>query len=363
MLRITHPVPETEEVEELFHKIQNDKLETPYTWEVELSTRGNKKEVWDELIASGKVGYMALLRNLRNIIKCGANLEPVLTKLSDPEQIRRSRQLPFRFYSAYRTLTNDFLMTPEIHRALESALTLSIDNMEPIPGRSLIAVDISGSMSAPVSEKSDVRCSDIASLLGAMAGRLCEDATVCYFSVEKSFLRDHYRRLGRAFSEDAYRDDPECGYRIAHYGKYDSVLETALQNSFAGGGTDIGLPLKYALEEDKSARLKPFDRIIYFSDNECNHTTQGGLQHKAVQGKVDQYRARNNKNFWVHGVNLQGYGTQQFCGNRFNLIAGWSESVIPFINLAEAGISTLVETIENYVPNVQCTAQTAVPEE
>jgi len=325
VLRITHPTPKDEATETLFGKILSDTLETPYTWEVELSTRGNTKEVWDELIASGKVGYMALLRNLRNIVQSGADIEPVLKKLSDPEQVKKSRQLPFRFYSAYRTLVGENLMTSDIHRALENAICASIDNMEQIPGRTLIAVDVSGSMGMPVSSKSDVRCCDIASLMGAMANRLCEDATVCYFDASWGFSE---------------------GYRIARYGKFDSVLDVCLKNAFSGGGTDLSLPMKYAMEKDGARALHPFDRVIYFSDNECNASWRG-LQ-KAVQSEADRYRAQYNPNFWVHGVDLQGYGTQQFTGARFNLIAGWSESVLPFILLAEKGISTLVDTIAEY---------------
>ncbi|MBR2834786.1 MAG: TROVE domain-containing protein [Coriobacteriales bacterium] len=332
VLRITHPVPKTKEIELLFKKVLDDELGTPYTWEVELSTRGNTKEVWDELISSGKVGYMALLRNLRNIIQSGADVEPVLEKLSDPDQVRKSRQLPFRFYSAYRTLADEKLITPQIHKALEDALVASIDNMDPIPGRTLIAVDDSGSMGARISLKSDVRCCDIASLFGAMSSRLCEDATVCYFDA--------------AFVWWQKPSKSSKGYRIAHYGKYESILDICANNASSGGGTDLSLPMKYALEEDASVCLKPFDRVIYFSDNECNSSYRG--LYKTVQGLADTYRSKYNKNFWVHGVDLQGYGSQQFCGNRFNLIAGWGESVLPFINLAEKGISTLVEAIESY---------------
>lgn len=329
VLRITHPTPADPEKETLFGKILNDTLETPYTWETELSARGNTKEVWDELIASGRVGYMALLRNLRNIVKSGADLQPVLETLSDPKQVKKSRQLPFRFYSAYRTLDQEKLLTPEIHKALETALTCSIDNMEPIPGRTLIAVDVSGSMSMPISGRSDVRCCDIAALLGAMASRICEDATVCYFDY-----------LGYCSME---RD---VGYRIAHYGKYDSVLEICRKSAFAGGGTDLSLPMQYALEKDPTRHIKPFDRVIYFSDNECNNSHLGLQQ--TVQGQADKYRAEFNKDFWVHGVDLQGYGTQQFCGSRFNLVAGWSETVLPFVLMAERGFGSLVKTIEEY---------------
>ena len=198
-------------------------------------------------------------------------------------------------------------------------------------------------MSSRISAKSDVCCADIASLLGAMANKLCEDATVCYFEASKNLYREYYKRRGMAFPESMYKNSEESGYRIANYGKYDSVLEIALQNSFAGGGTDLSLPMEYALEVDKGKRFKPFDRIIYFSDNECNR----GLE-TTIQGLTDKYRRKYNKDFWVHGVDLQGYGTQQFCGTRFNLIAGWSERVLSFINLAETGMGNMVKEVEAY---------------
>ena len=328
VLRITHPVPKNKEVEALFRKVLDDTLETPYTWETELSKRGNTKEVWEELIASGMVGYMALLRNLRNIIESGADVKPVLDIIQDPERVKKSRQLPFRFYSAYRMLDDARLMTPEIHRALETALTVSIENMEMIPGRTLIAVDVSGSMNSTISQKSSVLCTHIASLMGALSSRICEDASVCYFDCEGSW--------------SALPDGK--GYLVKHYGKYDSILEICKNNIFKGGGTQMELPLTFALEKDQTARIHPFDRIIYFSDNECNRSSR----QKTLQGLADKYREKYNKNFWVHGVDLQGYGTQQFCGKNFNLIAGWGDSVLSFINLAEKGIGTLVQTIEDY---------------
>lgn len=346
VLRIVHPVPKNKNVENVFKKVIDDNLETPYTWETELSARGNNKEVWDELITSGKLGYMAMLRNLRNMVKVGADVAPVLERISDSEEVRKSRQLPFRFFSAYQTLENEGLMTPEIHRALESAVTVSVDNMEKIKGRTLIGVDISGSMGNRISSRSDISCSDIASLFGAMASKLCEDATVCYFEAAKESYRSYYRKHGVPFPEEQFANSEECGYRIAHYGKYDSILDIALNNSFAGGGTDISLPMHFALEKDATRNIKPFDRIIYFSDNECNRSFLGA--NRTVQGLADKYRALYNKDFWVHGVDLQGYGTQQFCDDKFNLIAGWSEKVLLFINMAEDGMSNMIKEIEGY---------------
>ena len=330
VLRITHPVPGDKATEELFRKILDDKLQTPVTWETRLSARGNKAEVWNELIASGSVGYMALLRNLRNIIRSGADVEPVLQILSDPDRVKRSRQLPFRFYSAYRMLERESLLTPEIRTALDQALTASVDGMETIPGRTLIAVDVSGSMRARVSARSGVRCREIAALLGALSGRLCEDSEVCYF--------DHTGSWSCA--------DEDKGYVVRTYDKEESILKICAQSFFRGGGTDMGLPMKYALEEDPRRSERPFDRVIYFSDNICNDSEYG--LRKTVQEKADDYRQRFNRDFWVHGVDLQGYGTQQFSGRNFNLIAGWSEDVLSFIGLAERGLGSLIETIEEY---------------
>lgn len=324
ILRITHPDPATKEVEALFRKVLDDTLETPYTWETELSAKGNTKEVWEELITSGKVGYMALLRNLRNIIKSGADVVPVLHKLSNPEEVAKSRQLPFRYYSAYKTLEAEGLMTPLIRKHLDKALEASVQNIEKLPGRTLIAIDRSGSMDSLVSAKSTVTCYDIANLFGVMASKICEDATVCYFDAAYGY----------------WRNTDYTGYEIKNFGKYASILDTVKQNYATGGGTDMSLPCKWMLNGDTSS--VPFDRVIFFSDNECNCAAS------TVQSYVNKYREKFNANLYVHAIDIQGYGTQQFYGEKFNLIGGWSESVLDFIPLAEKGVSTLVEAIENY---------------
>ena len=330
VLRITHPVPLTKEKEELFRKVLDDDLETPYTWETELSEKGNTREVWEELIASGRLGYMAMLRNLSNIIRSGADAAPVIQKLCDPDAVRKSRQLPFRYYSAYLTLLTHNLLTPEIQKALDGALDVSVGNMEHIPGRTLIGIDVSGSMMYPVSAKSTVRCCDIAALFGAISSRMCEDATVCYFD-------------STTYSMFGGND----GYTIKRFGKYDSVLDICSRSEFSGGGTNISLPLIYALEKDNTRNVRPFDRVIIFSDNMCNRSVSAN-EKRPVQSLADKYRAIYNKDLWIHCVDLHGYGTQQFHGSRFDLISGWSDTVLSFIMLAEKGIGTLVDAIEKY---------------
>lgn len=325
-IRLTHPKAVSDEVSATLKKVLDDNLPVPLTWETELSAKGNTKEVWESLISANAIPYMAMLRNLKNMASKKVDLTPVLAKLSDPEQVKKSRQLPFRFYSAYRTLKNEGLMTPEIHKALEKALVSSIGNLEKISGRTLIALDVSGSMSQPISKKSDVCCCDIGAVLAALSTHLCEDATVCSFDYAGGWYNSSKK-----------------GYRIEKFGKYDSVLAIADKLSFHGGGTDLSLPMKWALNEDGSKDIKPFDRVIYISDNECNSGIKRTVQHLA-----DSYRNLYNKNLWIHAIDMQGYGTQQFIGKRTNIIAGWSESILGFISTVEAGISNLVETIAKY---------------
>ncbi|XP_067414587.1 telomerase protein component 1-like [Emydura macquarii macquarii] len=83
------------------------KLPQPQTWDRQLSQRGNKAAVWEELIDSGKLPFMATLRNLRNIIRAGVSERHhqwVLERLQSEESVVHSRQFPFRFLAAGKVI-------------------------------------------------------------------------------------------------------------------------------------------------------------------------------------------------------------------------------------------------------------------
>lgn len=116
------------------------------TWEDSQSLFGqtgqSKKDVWEAQIPS--MGYMALLRNLRNFDIAGVSdevAEKVAARLSDPEQVKRSRQLPYRFYSAYKSVRSD-----RWSWALSKALNVAVSNIPAFAGRTLVLVDMSPSM-------------------------------------------------------------------------------------------------------------------------------------------------------------------------------------------------------------------------
>lgn len=121
-LFLVHPKAKDNTQQMLFNKIARDELEIPYTWETRLSQSGQvkgltfterqilKKETWKELIESRRMGYMAMLRNLNNMLSCGLDeltLQIVFDYLSDEEAVRKSKQLPFRFFTAFLKLNKE----------------------------------------------------------------------------------------------------------------------------------------------------------------------------------------------------------------------------------------------------------------
>ena len=163
-LLLVHPKPKDDAQAKVFRKILDDKLETPYTWETELSRTGQqhfdsakeKKEavrkVWQELVASRRMGYMATLRNLRNLLEASiddASLKQVCAYLSNPEAVKNSKQLPFRFLSAYmqlqslvdiskRPLAAEITMIHERCQRLEDAINARKKGVFPVRVRKVV---------------------------------------------------------------------------------------------------------------------------------------------------------------------------------------------------------------------------------
>lgn len=313
LLRICRPHPETPEQSAMWKQLLDGTLPPAYTWETELSANGNNKETWEKLIDSGRCGYMGLLRNLRNIINANPdNLDKVLGKLSDPEAVRHSRQLPFRFLSAYKNLPAN--AGKKVMDTLEKAVEAACKNVPKLPGRTVIAVDVSGSMSSNVSAKSEIRCCEIGMMLGMIANRICDDAIFYTFN----------NRISQ-------KQIPSAG-----------ILYSTVHEAMSSGGTDMYLPFMQMLTDKIRC-----DRIIIISDNECNSSFASRFR-GPVQTLADRYRKESGNDIWVHAIDLMGYGTQQFAGPKTNIIAGWSEKVFDFILLAEQGDSNLVKAIENY---------------
>jgi hypothetical protein len=155
----SHAKPTTPEQEALFSRVATRSLLTPDTWEVALSGGADKAETFTRLIKEDKLGYMALLRNLRNMAEAG-----VSTALVEGAILaRRGAELvfPYRFLSASKA-------APMFDRALDQALLAKIDTLPAFDGLTVVAIDTSGSMEGKMSNKSEVLRVEAAASLGAM---------------------------------------------------------------------------------------------------------------------------------------------------------------------------------------------------
>ena len=194
------------------------------TWESVAGWLGGPLDaaVWVRLVEV--MGYMALLRNLRNFDEAGVDdavAAKVAARLADPAQVAKSRQLPLRFLSAYRA-------APSLRwgAALESALQASLGNVPALPGRTLVLVDRSASMFGPLSARSKVTQADAAAIFGSAVALRAEHADLVEFGTGsravrprqgESLLRviERFGRLGGTDTAAAVR---------AHYAGHDRVL-------------------------------------------------------------------------------------------------------------------------------------------
>lgn len=160
VLRIARPKPTSDEQAALWKRAKDRSLATPDTWEVALSGGANKGETFARLIREGNLGYLALLRNLRNMEKAGVDRK-LISEAIVARKNGAQRVLPFRYVAAARAV-------PSFEPALDQALCEAISELPPLPGHTIVLVDVSQSMDAKLSAKSDLTRLDAAAALGAI---------------------------------------------------------------------------------------------------------------------------------------------------------------------------------------------------
>jgi hypothetical protein len=274
---------------------------------------------WEKIIPS--MGAMALVRNLRNfdqahISRSAARL--VEDKLTNPDEIRRSRQLPMRFLNAYRAVNSSGTVTGW-GPVLEEALNLSLANVPVLSGRTLILVDLSQSMyGQTLSERSDLRWVDAAAVFGAALAKRAEQADLYGFgSIPRRYafqFSTSVLPLATAMTET--RTTPaELG-----------LVGYAPQDILGLGGTET----VKALRETFTGQ----DRIVIITDEQYSG---GGYynSHGSVNTLLDQF------NVPTYTWNLAGYRVGQAeSGNRKrHTFGGLSDSAFRMIPALEAGQS------------------------
>lgn len=271
VLFITHAKPKDAAQEKVWKELVDGKLAAPDTWEVNLSAGGEKRATFERLIAEKKLGALALLRNLRGMQVAGVS-KPVIRKALD--DMRTDRVLPYRFIAAAQ-------YAPDLEPELEHAMFRSIERHARLPGKTRLLVDVSGSMDAQMSAKSEMRRLDAACGLAVLAREIGDDVEIF------------------TFSNSVVKVPPRRGF----------ALRDAIVGSQPHGGTELGKAIAQVDKKDV--------RLIVFTD-EQSHDVVPAPKGVGYMVNVASYQ---------HGV---GHGP-------WRRIDGFSEKILDWILSSEAG--------------------------
>lgn len=199
VLFLVHAKPKDEAQAALWKQLVDGTLPAPDTWEVALSAGGNKRETFERMLRENTLGYLALLRNLRNMADAG--VDEGLVRDAILARKGAQRVLPFRYVAAARAC-------PRFEPVIDQALSEAISDMPPLPGRTAVLVDVSPSMNATLSAKSDLTRMDAAA---ALASLIHGDLRV--FSFSNTVVEVPPRR-GMAGVDAIIRSQPHNGTRL-----------------------------------------------------------------------------------------------------------------------------------------------------
>jgi hypothetical protein len=327
-LFLVHPKAKDEAQQALFDKIVKDELQVPYTWEVELSVLGQQKYdsvelkreavkvKWEELIFSNKLGYMAMLRNLRNILEADVSneaLNKVCAYIANANAVAKSKQLPFRFLSAYRELKNvENGRVSKVLDALEDAVVHTSANIAGYDANTkvVIAADVSGSMQTAVSTRSKVQRFDIGLMLAMLLQSKCEHVITGMFGdVWKTINVSRNNILSNVM--EFHRREGEVGYSTNGY----LVIEDLLRKN------------------------KVVDKIMMFTDCQLWNSNDSNTQYADVWKRYKKI-APNAK---MYLFDLAGYGNTPLNVMRDDvyLVAGWSDKIFDVLAAIENGNDAL----------------------
>lgn len=281
VLFLTHAKPLDDVQADLWKRLVSSDLENPDTWEVGLSAGKNKCETFTRLLVENRLGYLALLRNLRNMVNSGVDTDLINRAILARKGAQRV--LPFRYVAAARA-------APQLEPVIDQALLAAIEELPPLPGKTVVLVDVSGSMNDRLSAKSDLTRKDVAAALA---------------SVIKGNLRVF------TFSDTITEVPPRRGM---------AGVDTICR--IPGGGTRLFEAISWI-----NANIG-YDRLIVITDEQA--FPGGGYVHlrgscpdpKGIGYMINVASAKNGVGYgkWVH-------------------IDGFSESVLRFISAYEEGSS------------------------
>lgn len=271
-LFLCHAKPSDGGQADVFRRLAKRRLRRPDTWETAALRGEDKKGAFIRLLSERRLGYLALLRNLRSMAEAGVPESLV----SEAILARRGagNVLPFRYVAAARAC-------PRMERFLDKALVAAINEDTPMPGTTLVLVDVSGSMDWPLSKRSDMKRLDAAACLASV---IPGDTRTLTFSNEVVEIPS---RKGMAGVDAIFSSQPHMGTKLGH-----AVTE---------------------------AMKLPYDRLVVITDEQSSDPVSCPDGRPAYMINV--------------GADKSGVGY----GNGWVHVDGFSESVLRYIRIMERG--------------------------
>ena len=276
VLFLCHAKPKDEAQAAAWKKLVEGSLEAPDTWEVALSAQKGKKETFERLLEEGKLGGMAVLRNLRLMIAAGVSQKLIRQRLDKGV----ARVLPFRFVTAAR-------YAPKLEDALESAMIKGVAGLSDLAGSTGLLLDVSGSMNAALSKKSETTRMDAAAGLAILLREKAEEFSLA------------------TFSDSCVQLPPRRGF----------ALRDAMLESQAHASTYLKRALTHLSTQPDWKKL---ERLIVITDEQPHDGILPAWTAKAYVVNVAPYK---------HGLSY---------GNGWTHIDGWSERIVDYIAAVEA---------------------------
>jgi hypothetical protein len=349
---LLHPKPITSENSELFKKILNDTLAVPETWETEISAKGNKAEVWESLVANGKLPALATLRNINNLLKADVSTACLKNALDALEnRITGSKIFPFQVYIAWKTVasktgTKSFnrfgygaysedqivadptkvgFVLRRLEKVFEKLHTKEyFENLTGYPSsefdNTLVAIDSSGSMGNTINEKSIVTSCEVGGALAAIIAFATEFSHTVQFDADCRVLKPSSSAMG--------------------------LIKNATDTP---GGTTYGHKvMEHAIRSGKS-----YKRIMFFTDMILYHVGSfyGMRSTNELRKTILEYRKKVNKDVKIFFFDVAGYANSSpIAKNDENIwtIHGWTEKIFSLIKILEEG-GSIEKTISSKV--------------
>lgn len=323
----TWEVAQTEAGQEVAKAVKEGKLTKK---EAEKVLAEAKADNWESLLKDGKLGILAALRNIRNIMKNPRKeiIDMWCNLISNVELIRKNLILPIHFDLAYDVISKEFInydYSHQVLKALEDAYIASIPNISTVfTGKTCVIVDCSGSMQCAISDGKK----SLGQNSWWYANPVVANEACCY----KAGLIA--ATIAKATDADVIQFGSNAKY--FDYNKNENVFSLAKKIGLATQGTTN----PYTAFDLMTYKNAKYDRIVFISDNEVNSYNLTSESYKKYLRVCSPY---------IYAIDLAAYGTTPLAGNKIAYFYGYGASLYEDLTKNEFNPNAIIDKVKAIV--------------